>query len=69
MRSETWYSTTAGPHIHGTTQCRPIESFRTEELPLLLPLPAAPFDPPTWSDPTVHRDFHVEVEKAISLDR
>jgi hypothetical protein len=51
--------------IHGTTQCRPIEAFRLEELPLLLPLPCAPFDTPTWSDPKVHRDFHVEVDKAI----
>ncbi len=25
----------------------------------------APFDTPTWSDPKVHRDFHVEVDKAI----
>jgi len=51
--------------IHGTTQCRPLEAFRTEELPLLLPRPGAPFDVPTWSDPKVHRDFHVEVDKAI----
>ena len=40
MRSETWCSTTAGMRIHGTTQCRPLELFRTEELPLLLPRPA-----------------------------
>ena len=39
--------------------------FRTEELPLLLPRPGTPFDMPTWSDPKVHRDFHVEVDKAI----
>src|SRR5665213_63145 len=64
-RGETWCSTTAGMRIHGTTQCRPIEAFRAEELPLLLPRPGAPFDVPTWSDPTVHRDFHVEVDKAI----
>ena len=36
-----------------------------EELPLLLPRPGAPFDTPKWSDPKVHRDFHVEVDKAI----
>ena len=51
--------------IHGTTQCRPIEAFRTEELPLLIALPCAPFDTPKWSEPKVHRDFHVEVAKAI----
>ena len=64
-RGETWCSTTAGLRIHGTTQCRPLELFRAEELPLLLPLPGTPFDVPTWSDPKVHRDFHVEIDKAI----
>ncbi len=42
VRAETWCDTTAGMRIHGTTQCRPIEAFRTEELPLLLPRPAHP---------------------------
>jgi transposase len=65
VRAETWCSTTAGLRIHGTTQCRPIEAFRAEEQPLLLPLPCAPFDTPKWSDPKVHRDFHCEVAKAI----
>jgi transposase len=65
VRAETWCSTTAGMRIHGTTQCRPLEAFRTEELPLLLARPGAPFDTPKWSDPKVHRDFHVEVDKAI----
>jgi transposase len=65
VRAETWCSHTAGLRIHGTTQCRPIEAFRAEELPLLLALPCAPFDTPTWSDPKVHRDFHCSVGKAI----
>ena len=65
VRAETWCTTTAGMRIHGTTGCRPIEAFRAEELPLLLALPCAPFDTPRWSDPKVHRDFHVQVDKAI----
>jgi hypothetical protein len=65
VRAETWCSETAGMRIHGTTQCRPIEAFRAEELPLLLALPCAPFDTPKWSDPVVHRDFHCQVDKAI----
>jgi len=65
VRAETWCTETAGMRIHGTTQCRPIEAFRTEELPLLLSLACAPFDTPKWSDPKVHRDFHCEVAKAI----
>jgi transposase len=64
-RAETWCATTAGMRVHGTTQCRPIEAFRTEELGLLLPMPAAPFDTPRWTEPKVHRDFHVEVDKAL----
>jgi transposase len=64
-RAERWCTETAGMRIHGTTQCRPIEAFRAEEVPVLLALPATAFDIPRWSDPKVHRDFHVEVERAI----
>jgi transposase len=64
-RAEIWCTETAGMRIHGTTQCRPIEAFRTEEQPLLVALPCAPFDTPKWSEPKVHRDFHVEVAKAL----
>ncbi|MCL4445795.1 MAG: hypothetical protein M1134_02805 [Actinobacteria bacterium] len=65
VRAETWCTETAGMRVHGTTQCHPIEAFRAEEQPLLLSLPCAPFDTPRWSDPKVHRDFHVQVDKAI----
>jgi hypothetical protein len=51
--------------VHGSTQCRPIEEFRARELALLVCLPGAPFDVPRWSEPKVHRDFHVEVDKAL----
>ncbi len=64
-RAETWCATTAGMRIHGTTRCRPSESFRVEELPLLLPSPGAPFDVPVWSDPKLHRDCHCQVAKAL----
>ena len=64
-RAETWCATTAGMRVHGTTQCRPAEAFRAEELSLLLALPCGPFDTPRWSEPKVHRDFHVEVDKAL----
>ena len=64
-RAETWCTTTAGMRIHGTTQCRPVEAFRTEEQPCSAALPRHPFDTPAWSDPKVHRDFHVEVDRAI----
>jgi len=64
-RAERWCSEVAGMRIHGTTQCHPIEAFRAEELALLGCLPGAPFDVPKWSEPKVHRDFHVEVDKAL----
>jgi transposase len=64
-RAVAWCTETAGMRVHGTTCCRPLEVFRTEEAPLLLPLPEAPFDIPRWSEPKVHRDFHVEVDRAI----
>jgi transposase len=63
--AQRWCTETAGTRIHGSTQCRPIEAFRAEELPRLLCLPGAPFDVPRWSEPKVHRDFHVEVDKAL----
>lgn len=64
-RAERWCTETAGMRIHGTTQCRPAEAFRAEEAALLLPVPATAFDIPRWSEPKVHRDFHVEVDKAL----
>lgn len=64
-RAERWCRETAGMRIHGTTQLRPAEVFRTEEAPLLLSLPGQPYDTPVWSEPKVHRDFHVEVARAL----
>jgi hypothetical protein len=64
-RAGRWCAETAGMRVHGTTQCRPIEVFRAEELALLGSLPGAAFDVPRWSEPKVHRDFHVEVDRAL----
>ncbi|HSS09719.1 MAG TPA: IS21 family transposase [Acidimicrobiales bacterium] len=64
-RAQTWCTQTAGLRIHGTTQLRPLEVFRAEEQPLLLPHPGLPFDVPKWTKPKVHRDFHCEVDKAL----
>jgi hypothetical protein len=65
QRAAIWCTETAGMRIHGTTQCRPAESFRVEELAKLLPLPGSPFDIPRWTEPKLHRDFHVEVDRAL----
>ncbi len=64
-RAEGWCLNEAGMRVHGTTRLRPAEAFRTIEQPLLLPAPAGPFDVPIFSAPKVHRDHHVEVQRAI----
>ena len=50
--------------IHGTTAARPVEMFNEVETSCLLPVPAA-YDVPTFTRVKVHRDFHVEVAKAL----
>jgi transposase len=64
-RAEQWCRSTAGMRVHGTTQLHPAEVFAVEEAPLLLPAPAMPYDLPTYPTPKVHRDRHIEVDKAI----
>jgi transposase len=64
-RAERWCLQTAGMRIHGTTQCRPLEVFRTLEAPLLLPAPAQPYDLPIYRNAKVHRDHHIEVARAL----
>lgn len=64
-RAERWCSSTAGLRIHGTTQRRPLEVFGSEEAPALLPPPGSPYELPHYAQPKVHRDYHIEVAKAL----
>ncbi len=64
-RAVQWCQTTAGMRVHGSTQLHPAEVFAVEEAPLLLAAPVAPYDLPTYPTPKVHRDRHIEVDKAI----
>jgi transposase len=64
-RVERWCRQVAGMRIHGTTQARPAEVFRTLEQPLLLPAPNAPYDLPIYRSAKVHRDHHIEVARAL----
>jgi hypothetical protein len=64
-RAEQWCRMTAGMRVHGTTQLHPAEVFAVEEQPLLLPAPEGPYDLPTYPTPKVHRDRHIEVDRAI----
>jgi hypothetical protein len=59
-----WCARTAGTRIHGTTAAQPIEVFERDEKCCLLPGPAA-YDVPTFTRVKVHRDFHVEVARAL----
>jgi hypothetical protein len=59
-----WCAQVAGQRVHGTTQQRPIQHFAAEEAGLLLPVPAA-YDVPLFKSCKVHRDFHLEIGKAL----
>lgn len=60
-----WCMTEAGMRIHGTTRLRPLEVFEAEELYALLPAPEKTYDIPLWSEPKVHKDFHIEVLRSL----
>jgi hypothetical protein len=58
-----WEKAVAGVRIHGTTK-RPVAELFALEKPSLRPLPASLFPCFQEAPRTVHRDGHVEVEKA-----
>jgi transposase len=59
-----WCTNTAGMRIHGTTNARPLEVFNDLERVALLPVPPA-YDVPLLRSVKVHRDFHIEIGKAL----
>jgi transposase len=63
-RVRLWCADRAGQRVHGTTQARPAHVFAEHEAAVLLPAPA-PYDVPVFKTVKVHRDFHVEVGKAL----
>lgn len=63
-RAETWCRERAGMRIHGTTAQRPAEMFTELEAGCLLPVPE-PYDQPVFTRVKVHRDYHVEVARAL----
>jgi transposase len=62
--AEAWCRDVAGARIHGTIQARPAEVFAAHEASELLPL-SLPYDVPVFTRVKVHRDFHVEVGRAL----
>jgi transposase len=63
-RAEKWCREIAGLRIHGTTQARPAEVFAECEATALGAVPD-PYDVPIFTRVKVHRDFHIEVGKAL----
>ncbi len=63
-RVEVWCAQRAGMRIHGTTAARPVEMFNELEASCLLPIPE-PYDVPAFTRVRVHRDFHLEVARAL----
>src|SRR5437016_3865649 len=58
-----WEQTVADVRIHGTTR-KQVAALFAEEQPALLPLPPSLFPCFQEAERTVHRDAHVEVDKA-----
>ena len=65
VRAVVWCREEAGARRHARTQRRPREHFEAVELAALLPLAAAPYDVPLWSEPKIARDQHAQVAKAL----
>jgi transposase len=63
-RATAWCAEVAGQRVHGTIQARPAVVFAEREAGLLLPVPAA-YDVPIFATCKVHRDFHIEIGKAL----
>lgn len=63
-RAEAWCREVAGMRVHGTIQARPAEVFAEHEAAALLPA-SLPYDVPVFTRVKVHRDFHVEVGRAL----
>jgi transposase len=63
-RARQWCAEVAGQRVHGTTQTRPVQLFTDREAAALLPVPAT-YDVPTFATCKVHRDFHIEIGKAL----
>lgn len=59
-----WVLGEAGVRIHGTTRERPLDRFQIEK-PFLKPLPPIAPDLGAWSRVRVHRDCHVQHERAL----
>ena len=63
-RVEAWCASGPGCGSTAPPNVRPVEMFAEVEAGCLLPVPAA-YDQPIFARVKVHRDFHVEIAKAL----
>ncbi|WP_308214893.1 Mu transposase domain-containing protein [Mycolicibacter algericus] len=63
--AELWCAEKAGQRIHGTTCQRPAMVFAECEAGLLLPAPVAVYQVPIYAQAKVHRDYHIQVDRAL----
>jgi transposase len=63
-QARTWVMAEAGTRVHGTTREQPLVLFQLER-PLFKPLPAVAPDLGTWHRVVLHRDCHVQFERAL----
>jgi hypothetical protein len=64
-RAQTWCADKAGQRIHGTICARPGQVFAEQEAAALLPAPEQPYQVPIYAEVKVHRDYHIQVGKAL----
>lgn len=64
-RARHWCLEEYGMRRHSTTRRMPLEHFKAEETPRLLPAPVDRYDIPAWSEPKVGRDQHAQVDRAL----
>lgn len=64
-RAESWCAEKAGQRIHGTTCAHPAVVFAESEAAVLLPAPATVYQVPVYAEAKVHRDYHIQVGRAL----
>jgi transposase len=62
---QAWVLGTAGTRCHGTTRQQPLAQFTGTERALLQPLPDVPPELAAWAQVTVHKDAHVQFDRAL----
>lgn len=65
VRAELWCADKAGLRIHGTTCAQPAVVFAEHEAARLLPAPEVTYRVPIYTEVKVHRDYHVQVDRAL----